>query len=97
MQLLLVAPVTKFLTTRSEPGSPRGRMRERRAEASMVKGDGAVEEVVVGLVVEPVVTAGGVVGVEVVIGVIGVDTEEAVGVGKENLMRKERTDHAEGN
>ena len=60
----------------------------------MVKGDGAVEEVVVGLVVETVATVGGVVGVEVV---IGVDTGEAVGAGKENLMRKERTDHAEGN
>ena len=63
----------------------------------MVKGDGAEAEVVAVLVEETVATAGDV--VEAVIGGIGgtgVDTGEVVGVVTENLMRRERIDHVEG-
>ena len=96
-QLLLAAPATKFLTMRSEPGSRRARRRRRKAEVPMVKGDGAEAEVVAVLVEETVATAGDV--VEAVIGGIGgtgVDTGEVVGVVTENLMRRERIDHVEG-
>ena len=93
MQLLLVAPVTKFLTMRSEPGSQKGRRRRRKVEVSMVKGDGGVAEVGAALVEETVATAAGVVEVAVV---IGGDTGEDVGLVRENLMRRERIGHVEG-
>ena len=57
----------------------------------MVTGDGGGAEVVEDLAEETVATAGDGVGE-----VIGEATGEAVAAGRENLMRRERTDHVEG-
>ena len=95
MQLLLVAPVTKFLTMRLEPGSQRERRRRRKVEVSMVKEDGVGAEVGAVLVEEIVATAEGVVEMEVEV-VIGGDTGEDVGVVRENLMKRERIGPVEG-
>ena len=67
----------------------------RKVEVSMVKGDGVVVEVGADLVEETGATAAGVVEVEVEV-VIGVDTGEAVGAVRENLMRRERIGPVEG-
>ena len=69
----------------------------RKVEVSMVKGDGVVVEVGADLVEETGATAAGVVGVEGEVEVvIGVDTGEAVGAVRENLMRRERIGPVEG-
>ena len=57
----------------------------------MVTGDGGGAEVVEDLAEETVATAGGGAGEG-----IGEATGEAVAAGRENLMRRERTDHVEG-
>lgn len=92
MLLLLGEPITKFLTMRLGPGSPRGwRRRRRRVGVSMARGDGVVEETVEEDLAEGTVATAE--DVEVV--VIELDTGEAGGDPRENLMIRERTDTAE--